>query len=181
MLIPKGAEKRLYFRMNDTCVFKYHEQENDKEMSDDQLKGLFFSPSELRYLELCQQFSKIDEALVLSKKQKQIYQANQEKIKLILEVLFVDIHQHQQKVNLSDGGIGFYSDCALNTIESNVYIMILLSSHPTPLFIKGEFLYCRLEPQENARYQVGFQFDSPNSREGNIIRKHILLLNKMNG
>jgi Tfp pilus assembly protein PilZ len=81
--------------------------------------------------------------------------------------------EERQIINLSDGGVGFNGNFAVQTQNSFGYIMCVLDSHPVPLFIRGEFVYCIPTTDQVHSFKIGFKFDKEQIECGDIIKEYV--------
>jgi Tfp pilus assembly protein PilZ len=173
--------RRTHKRVDDYSVFKYLVFLNQDKYEKHQVVSSFFTKQQESFVYLAENFWHIDQQCQSLNIDKNYHSLQIKKWNLLVQSLYPDVFINKTQVNISRGGIGISTYEEQFEADSQVHLMLMLSSNILPLFLTAKIVYC-LPSEENSNLcRVGMLFDPGFEKEKQIIATHVSEVSKYSG
>ncbi|STX50765.1 type IV pilus assembly PilZ [Legionella busanensis] len=173
-------ERRQHFRIDDEIYFEYKVIEPGDFSSDKALTDELLGQSGQRYLETTRYFQSLDYELskltqTLAMKEPAIaHYLNllNAKIDYLMRHLSIAEKTPQHKVNISLGGMAFYSKTKIKE-HTSLKLVIYTKPKMVPIIVNAVVVYSQYSNNNN--YRTAVQFDGLTKEQEQLLSQHIML------
>ncbi|MBB6521696.1 PilZ domain-containing protein [Pseudoteredinibacter isoporae] len=172
---PNGHDRRCHYRVDDQLYFEF-KPVNPKTMRQQQASELFVRPSELTLLQELHKLEEEGQSLLreIAKEQRSVaiyLSLLNRKTQLIAQQMCqAQSEQHTVQLNLSEGGLAFQHNSALN-VGDYVAVTLGLEEDAWHLYLYGRIVRCL--PAVPAGYQIAIAFCDLDSEQQKLLTRRV--------